>query len=80
MDSERIREIIEAGLTDATVQVDGDGVHFRALIVSPDFEGVPRIRQHRMVNELLRDHIDSEALHAISLVTRTPEQHDASNG
>ncbi|WP_440996871.1 BolA family protein [Arhodomonas sp. SL1] len=77
MEPQRIREILESGLTDATVAVDGDGRHFQALIVSPDFEGVPLIRRHRMVNDLLREHIDSDMLHAISMRTLTPGQHAA---
>ncbi len=74
MQPDRIRELIEAGLTDARVEVNGDGRHFQALIVTPDFEGKPLIKRHRMVYDLLQEHIDSDVLHAISMRTLTPEQ------
>lgn len=80
MDPETIRTIISEGLTGARVDVDGDGHHFQAVIVSPDFEGKTPIARQRMVNELLKAHIDSGALHAISMRTLTPEQWTGENG
>lgn len=80
MDSETIRQLIEQGLTDAQVQVAGDGRHFQALIVSPDFDGETLLRRHRMVYALLESHIESDVLHAISMRTLTPEQWASENG
>lgn len=80
MNPQQIQQLIEAGFTDARVEVAGDGRHFQALIVSPDFEGAPMLKRHRMVYALLREHIDSEVLHAISLRTLTPAQWTSENG
>ena len=45
-----IRELIEAGLPDANVEVMGDdGTHFAARVVSASFEGKGIVEQHRMV-------------------------------
>ena len=51
---EQLKEWISVGLADeATVSVDGDGHHFEALIVTPDFEGKNRIQRHQFVYAIL---------------------------
>lgn len=74
MDPEAIERLLLEYLDDAHVSVSGDGRHFQALIVSPEFEGLNRIKQHRRVYDVLREHIDSDVLHAISMRTLTPAQ------
>lgn len=74
MEPETIRALLQAGFRDAEVEVVGDGRHFQARIVSPDFADLPLLRRHRLVYDLLRSHIDSEVLHAISMRTLTPAQ------
>ncbi|MEX0429939.1 BolA family protein [Spiribacter insolitus] len=74
MEPEAIRALLQAGLRDAEVEVAGDGRHFQARIVSPDFDGLPLLRRHRLVYDLLQSHIDSDVLHAISMRTLTPAQ------
>lgn len=74
MDESDIKRLIEAGVPGATAHVDGDGRHFRAVVVASAFAGLTRIRQHRLVNDTLRESFDSEALHALSIETWTPER------
>lgn len=70
--AEQIRELIEAGLPDARVDVRGDdGAHFAALVVSPSFAGQTIIEQHRMVYATLGERMGNE-IHALSLKTQTP--------
>ncbi|MGB7756942.1 MAG: BolA family protein [Salinisphaera sp.] len=69
-----IRELIEAGLPDADVQVAGDdGTHFAARVISPSFAGKGIVEQHRMVYATLGERMGEE-IHALSLKTLTPEQ------
>lgn len=78
MTPQEIKSLIEHGLNDAEVAVEGaDGVHFQALIVSPAFEGKSLIQRHRMVNALLQEQIQSGALHALSMDTLTPAERAA---
>lgn len=49
----------------------GDGDHYRARIVSPDFAGLSRVRQHQLVNKALADVLGGE-LHALALETLAP--------
>jgi len=46
----------------------GDGDHYAARIVSPAFRGLPRVRQHQLVNKALADVLGG-ALHALALET-----------
>ena len=80
MEPEAIRALLQTGLNEADVEVVGDGRHFQARIVTPDFEGIPLLRRHRMVYDLLQTHIDGDVLHAISMRTLTPAQAAAEQG
>lgn len=74
MDSSVIHHLIEQGLPGAKVEVRGeDGVHFEALVVSPDFAGKLPLARHRMVYATLGD-LMGGAIHALSLRTLTPEE------
>ncbi len=79
MDEFDIKRLIEAGVPGATAHVEGDGRHFRAVVIAAAFAGLTRIRQHRLVNDALRESFDSEALHALSIETWTPERWAESN-
>ena len=74
MDESEIKRLIEAGVPGATAHVEGDGRHFRAVVVAVAFAGLSRIRQHRLVYDALGASFDTEALHALSIQTWTPER------
>ena len=74
MDETEIKRLIESGIAGATARVDGDGRHFRAVVVAGAFSGLSRIRQHRLVYDALGESFDTEALHALSIETWTPER------
>ncbi|MGI9335269.1 MAG: BolA family protein [Gammaproteobacteria bacterium] len=74
MDPNEIQRIIEQGLPGSQVEVTGDGRHFEAVIVSEAFAGKPMLAQHRLVYGTLGDRFDTEAVHALSIKTYTPEQ------
>ncbi len=66
---------IEAAFPGAEVIITdlaGDGDHYRARIVSEAFRGLPRVRQHQLVNKALADLL-SGPLHALALETVAPE-------
>jgi acid stress-induced BolA-like protein IbaG/YrbA len=70
---ESIRQSIAAGLECNHVEVAGDGHHWEAVIVSPAFEGLSRIKQHQLVYAALGDRMREE-VHALSMQTLTPAQ------
>ena len=72
--AEAIRELIQAGLPDANVEVMGDdGQHFAARVISASFSGKGIVEQHRMVYATLGERMGGE-IHALSMKTMTPEQ------
>ena len=74
MDSTTIEQMISAGLPNATVRVSGnDGVHFEAVVVSPEFAGRATLQRHRMVYATLGSLMGNE-IHALGLKTLSPEE------
>ena len=51
---------------------DGCGAKFDSIIVSDKFNGLPLIKRHRLVNELIAD--EMKVIHAFTMRTLTPEQ------
>ena len=74
MHPDDIKRLIEAGLECSYVTVDGDGRHFEAVVVSSEFESRATLARHRLVYATLGEHFASEALHALSMKTYTPQQ------
>jgi acid stress-induced BolA-like protein IbaG/YrbA len=70
---ESIKNAIDAGLACEHVEVDGDGQHFQALIVSAAFEGLSRVKRHQLVYAALGDRMRAE-IHALSMQTLTPAE------
>jgi acid stress-induced BolA-like protein IbaG/YrbA len=71
--AQSIEESIAAGLDCQHLEVSGDGQHRQALIVSPSFEGLNKVKQHQLVYKALGERMRSE-IHALSMVTLTPAQ------
>lgn len=75
MDPKEIKAMIEAGMPGSSVDVDGDGTHFEAVIVSSVFNGKTLLERHQLVYNVLGEAM-KERIHALSLKTYTPEQWD----
>ena len=74
MPANEIEALIKAALPDATVTIDdlaGDGDHYAATVVSEQFRGLSRVRQHQIVYAALRGRMGG-ALHALALQTSAP--------
>ena len=76
---EQVQTTIQEKLANAKVKVVGDGQHFEAIIISPDFAGQSRVKQHQMVYSVLQEEMASETIHALSLKTYTPEAWQSAN-
>lgn len=70
---ESVKSGIESGLACERVEVEGDGEHFQALIVSTAFEGKNRVQRHQLVYKALGDRMRVE-IHALSMRTLTPAE------
>jgi acid stress-induced BolA-like protein IbaG/YrbA len=70
---ELVKSYIAAGLDCSHLEVEGDGQHFNAVIVSPAFAGKRPIQRHQLVYAALGDRMREE-IHALSMKTLTPEE------
>lgn len=69
---QNVEDFIRQGLPCDYIRVEGDGRHFEAVIVSPDFEGKGMLQQHKLVYQVLGEKM--ERIHALSMKTMTPVQ------
>ena len=70
---ELVKEYIAAGIDCTHLEVEGDGQHFTAIIVSPAFDGKRLIQRHQIVYAALGDRMREE-IHALSMKTLTPQE------
>lgn len=73
---EQVRQYIVDGLPCTHIEVQGDGSHFEAIIVSTAFEGKRPIARHQLVYAALGDRMKAE-IHALSMRTLTPVEYEA---
>jgi acid stress-induced BolA-like protein IbaG/YrbA len=68
-----LQRFIAQGLACTHLEVEGDGRHFFATIVSAEFEGASRVARHQRVYQALGDRM-REQIHALSMKTLTPAE------
>ena len=71
---DEVRDYIAAGLPCERIEIEGDGRHFFATIVSTEFQGLQRVRRHQRVYAALGDRM-REQIHALSMKTLTPAEY-----
>ena len=73
---QEVSSFIAAGLPCTHLEVEGDGRHFFATIVSTEFDGLSRVKRHQRVYSALGDRM-REQIHALSMKTLTPAEYAA---
>ncbi|MBS0227948.1 MAG: BolA/IbaG family iron-sulfur metabolism protein [Proteobacteria bacterium] len=74
MNTDAIRQLIEAGLPGARAEVRGDdGVHFEAVVVAEAFTGKLPLARHRLVYATLGERMGGE-IHALQIKALTPAE------
>ena len=74
MNPAEIEKLIKEGIPGARVTIEdlqGDGDHYAAVVVSEAFRGKTRVQQHKMVYDALKGRMGNE-LHALALQTSVP--------
>ena len=74
MNTEEIKSLILQHMPDAEVTVSGDEGKFTAEVTSEVFAGQPPIKRHKMVYACVNEQIASGALHALTIVAKTPAE------
>ncbi len=74
MSAAEIEGMIVAALPGATVEMKdlaGDNDHWAARVVAPQFAGISRVQQHKLVYDALGGRMGG-VLHALQLTTAAP--------
>ena len=74
MTAQELRSIIAAGLACEHLEVDGDGRHWQALVVSAEFAGLRTLQRHQRVYGTLGGRMQTDEVHALSIRTFTPAE------
>ena len=74
METTEVKKIIEAGIAGSEVTVTADGGKYTAVIVSDEFEGKTMVAEQKMVYALVNDHIQSGAIHALTIKAYTKSE------
>lgn len=60
----------------------GSETHFKVVVVSSLFEGLPSVRRHQLVYGALKEELNKKpvhgGIHAVAITSRTPAEWDAS--
>jgi acid stress-induced BolA-like protein IbaG/YrbA len=71
-----VRRWIAEGLACDSLEVQGDGRHFDALVVCAAFEGKSRVQRHQLVYAALGERMRAD-VHALSIKALTPAEWQA---
>ena len=74
MTAQELQDLIGAGLPCAHLQVQGDGRHWYATLVSAEFEGKRLIQRHQRVYSTLGNRMVTDEVHALSMRTYSPTE------
>jgi acid stress-induced BolA-like protein IbaG/YrbA len=69
-----LQALIQAGLDCTHIEVDGDGRHWSAFIVSNAFNGLTTLARHRRVYATLGQRMHTDEVHALSIKAMTPSE------
>jgi acid stress-induced BolA-like protein IbaG/YrbA len=79
MEASEVKKCIEEGIPGAEATVTADGSKYDVVVVSPEFEGKTMIAEQKMVYATVNEHIQSGAIHALTIKAYTPEEWVAEN-
>jgi len=74
MNPETIKNLIATHFADANIEVSGAEGKFTAEIVSEKFEGLNTLKRHKLVYASVNNEIASGALHALTIIAKTPAE------
>ena len=74
MTAQEVQDLIAAGMVCEHIELQGDGRHWYATIVSSEFEGKRPIARHQRVYATLGAKMHTDEVHALSMKTFTPTE------
>jgi len=71
METTEVKKMIEAGINNSEAMVTADGSKYTAIVISDEFEGKTMLAEQKMVFALVNEHIQSGAIHALTIKAYT---------
>jgi len=71
--------LVEQAISGSSAVISGDGSKFEARVVADAFDGLSTVKRHQMVYAALQEHIQSGAIHALTIKALTPTEATAEN-
>ncbi|PNP96999.1 BolA family protein [Moraxella sp. RCAD0137] len=77
MNAQALIELLRPHFADAHIDAVNEGNKFELLIVDNAFEGKRLVARQQMIFALVNEHIQSGAMHALTIHALTPAEYDA---
>ena len=74
MSTGEIARLLTRALPGANVDVQGEGGKYQVQVISGVFAGLNRVKRQQTIYKVLNEHIQSGAIHAVSMLLQTPEE------
>ncbi|MBT4161367.1 MAG: BolA/IbaG family iron-sulfur metabolism protein [Gammaproteobacteria bacterium] len=74
MDEQAIESLLQERLPGCRLELTSEGNKLSLKIASEEFEGLNRVKRQQIIYALLDEKIKSGEIHAVSMVTQTPEE------
>jgi len=73
--TEQISKIIAAELSDAEIEVSGADGKYQINVIADIFADLNSVKRQQTVYRIINEHISSGAIHAVSMLLLTKEEH-----
>ncbi len=77
MQPNEIKALLDAGLENCDVRVEGEGSHFDILVIGEVFAGMRPVQKQQLVYGVLQEQIASGSIHAVNIRTFTASEWEA---
>ncbi len=75
MHPNEVKKLLSTQIDCQYIEVSGeDQRHYEATVVSAQFEGLMKIKRHRLIYQALGEHMVAD-IHALSIKAYTPEEY-----
>ena len=74
MQSEQVKQLLQAHLPDCDIDVTGDGSHFDVVVIGDVFEGLSPVKKQQLVYAGLNQQIAEGSVHAVNMKTYTRDE------
>ncbi len=69
-----VAELVQQGIADAQVMVDGEGCDLLVTVISPQFGDLSAVKKQQLILATLKEPLASGKLHAVSVKAYTPDE------